>query len=60
MRGCHRALWRDGEVKILHYILLDKPWKSRQFDEEAAVLSLHGIWWRVWDEVEREWTTASE
>ncbi|KAK3504798.1 nucleotide-diphospho-sugar transferase [Neurospora crassa] len=55
MRDCHSTLWRDEDVKILHYIL-NKPWESRDFDENDKVESTHRLWWGVWEEVEREWT----
>ncbi|ESA43318.1 glycosyltransferase family 8 protein [Neurospora crassa] len=55
MRDCHASLWRDEDVKILHYIL-NKPWESRDFDENDKVESTHRLWWGVWEEVEREWT----
>lgn len=59
MRACHASLWRDDEVKILYYIL-NKPWKSRKFDKDDIVESLHGIWWNVWADVEREWTESED
>ena len=54
MRDCHSALWRDEDVKVLHYIL-NKPWESRGFDGDDEVESTHRLWWEAWDEVEREW-----
>ncbi|KAH9893708.1 nucleotide-diphospho-sugar transferase [Xylariomycetidae sp. FL2044] len=55
LRGCHPSLWRDDDVRILHYIL-NKPWKSRQYDRDDIVESTHGIWWDHFAGVEREWT----
>ncbi|OAX80542.1 hypothetical protein ACJ72_05121 [Emergomyces africanus] len=34
--GVHSAIWRDGEVKNVHYILSPKPW-----DEKEVVEGLH-------------------
>jgi hypothetical protein len=29
LRIIHKALWRDDEIRCLHYILDDKPWQTR-------------------------------
>ncbi|KAK1780271.1 nucleotide-diphospho-sugar transferase [Copromyces sp. CBS 386.78] len=55
MRDCHANLWKDEDVKVLHYIL-DKPWESKDFDREDKVQSTHMLWWEAWAEVEWEWT----
>ncbi len=55
MRACHAGLWKDGDVKILHYIL-NKPWKSRTYDAEDTIESTHKLWWDEFALVEREWT----
>ena len=55
MRACHAPLWRDADVRVLHYIL-DKPWKSRAFDASDTVQSTHRLWWDEFAHVEREWT----
>ena len=54
MRYWHEAMWRDGEVAALHYIV-DKPWDRRVAgDGVAGHLGrdgvTHGWWWGVWDE----------
>lgn len=54
LRSCHSDIWKDEDVKILHYIL-DKPWKSRTFDKNDLVQGLHGLWWDAFAEVEKEW-----
>jgi lipopolysaccharide biosynthesis glycosyltransferase len=54
MRECHADLWRDEDVKVLHYILA-KPWKSRTYRNDV-VESTHRLWWEFYAEVEREWT----
>ncbi|CAN9120314.1 glycosyl transferase family protein-like protein [Alternaria alternata] len=43
-KGVHDAIWRDEEVKNVHYILSPKPW-----DEEAGKCSqeIHEWWWTV-------------
>ena len=59
MRACHADLWRDDEVKVLHYIL-EKPWKSRTWDAADVIEETHGLWWTEFAEVEREWTGEGE
>lgn len=59
MRACHAPLWRDADVRVLHYIL-DKPWKSRAFDANDTIQSTHRLWWDEFAEVEREWKQAGE
>jgi len=29
MKGVHDAIWRDGRVKNIHYILSPKPWDEK-------------------------------
>ncbi|KAI1494684.1 nucleotide-diphospho-sugar transferase [Biscogniauxia mediterranea] len=59
MRSCHASLWRDEDVRILHYIL-DKPWKSRDFDANDTIQSTHRLWWEAFAEVEREWLEGAD
>ena len=33
LRDCHQPIWRDNEVKNVHYIL-DKPWDHKSQDEQ--------------------------
>ena len=54
MRYWHENLWRDEEVRALHYIV-DKPWQKRiASDGIAGHLGrdrvTHALWWRLWDE----------
>ncbi|KAH7068124.1 glycosyl transferase family protein-like protein [Paraphoma chrysanthemicola] len=43
-KGVHHQIWRDDEVKNVHYILSPKPW-----DEEKGKCSqeIHEWWWDV-------------
>ncbi|KAI1780380.1 glycosyltransferase family 8 protein [Hypoxylon cercidicola] len=59
MRDCHSALWRDEDVKILHYIL-NKPWKSRSYDANDTIESTHKLWWDEFALVEKEWTESKD
>lgn len=46
-RQAHPKMWRDEEVKNVHYIH-KKPWESREVgtvDEET-----HGWWWAEWEQ----------
>jgi len=58
MRDCHSALWKDDDVKILHYILA-KPWKSRTYANDR-IESTHKLWWDLYAEVEKEWTQSKD
>lgn len=53
MRDCHAPLWRDEDIKILHYIL-NKPWKSRTYKNDR-IESTHKLWWDEYAKVEEEW-----
>ncbi|KAI5820230.1 nucleotide-diphospho-sugar transferase [Pyronema omphalodes] len=44
LRWCHKEIWRDEEIKNIHYILSPKPWDSRDSQEET-----HAWWWEVTD-----------
>lgn len=49
LRIVHSALWRDEEVKCVHYILTDKPWLTRP-KEGQPLEGKHAVlnqWW--WD-----------
>lgn len=40
--GVHSAIWRDGEVRNVHYILSPKPWE----EEEEGADETHKWWHR--------------
>ncbi|KAJ4410537.1 hypothetical protein N0V91_002024 [Didymella pomorum] len=48
-KGVHDAIWRDDEVKNVHYIMSPKPWETRHMhhDEDLVV---HGWFWTANDE----------
>ncbi|CAE6476571.1 unnamed protein product [Rhizoctonia solani] len=56
MRKCHSAIWRDENVRNVHYIFKDKPWVlpegTDQLDEQFHVV--HGWWWDEWRRLEAE------
>ena len=54
MRNWHENIWRDEEVRGLHYIV-DKPWERRvASDRIGGYLGrdgvTHGWWWDIWEE----------
>ena len=54
MRYWHENIWRDDQVKVLHYIV-DKPWERRiASDGVAGHLGrdevTHRWWWDEWEE----------
>ncbi|KAG8691526.1 hypothetical protein FRC11_002116 [Ceratobasidium sp. 423] len=54
-RFTHPSMWRDDEVKCVHYVL-DKPWMEKPtWDSEAAdaVRVTHGWWWDALRRLER-------
>ena len=52
LRYVHPLMWDDDEVRCVHYILPDKPWKSRftplELEDELGVTNK---WW--WDQFDR-------
>jgi Glycosyl transferase family 8 len=51
LRTIHKNLWRDEEVRCLHYILPDKPWKARvgEGDPVDDLTELDRWWWERFD-----------
>ncbi|EEP81508.1 conserved hypothetical protein [Uncinocarpus reesii 1704] len=57
-KGVHEAIWRDDEIKNIHYILSPKPWDETwrgdaANDEKAASRSVdetHAWWWKITEE----------
>lgn len=60
IRYWHTALWRDEEIRALHYVV-DKPWERRNGKgEEAGYLGKDGethYWW--WEEFD-QWKASIE
>ncbi|KZV82848.1 glycosyltransferase family 8 protein [Exidia glandulosa HHB12029] len=53
VRVVHRRMWRDEEVKCLHYALPDKPWHGFPVDNDPFD-DLHKWWWTEFDVVRAE------
>ncbi|KAI0785979.1 nucleotide-diphospho-sugar transferase [Abortiporus biennis] len=56
LRDVHKPLWRDDEVRCLHYILAKKPWHlprgtAGQYEE------VHQWWWDKYEELSAEMKT---
>lgn len=54
MRQWHTNIWRDDEIKGLHYIV-DKPWEKRVASDGIGGHlgrdgDTHTWWWNVWDD----------
>lgn len=46
----HKPLWRDEEIRCLHYILADKPWQARVSKDGGGEYDKSHQWW--WDRLE--------
>lgn len=51
--GVHSEIWRDEEVKNVHYILSPKPWDEKG-GEEGQGDETHRWWWKVNNERSEE------
>ncbi|KAG5718848.1 hypothetical protein E4T56_gene6329 [Termitomyces sp. T112] len=60
LRYIHPNLWRDDEVRCLHYILPDKPWQSRvtSQESEAQLGEMNRWWWKQFDTLGEEMQTT--
>ncbi|BGP23836.1 glycosyltransferase family 8 protein [Rhodotorula toruloides] len=56
LRYCHAEMWRDEDVKIVHFIL-KKPWYY-MLPESDPDHELHTWWWKAFDELEASWGDA--
>ncbi len=43
-KGVHDPIWRDEEVKNVHYILSPKPWEDTDKESRSEI---HEWWWTV-------------
>ncbi|KAH7909110.1 glycosyltransferase family 8 protein [Hygrophoropsis aurantiaca] len=46
----HKPIWRDDEIRCLHYILADKPWQARVGLDSSGDYAKSHRWW--WDKLE--------
>jgi lipopolysaccharide biosynthesis glycosyltransferase len=48
MEGVHDAIWRDEEVKAVHYIFGTKPWHENvSLGDVSGLDELNAWWWRA-------------
>ncbi|KAH8080127.1 nucleotide-diphospho-sugar transferase [Filobasidium floriforme] len=50
LRKVHPGVWRDDEIRCLHYIL-DKPWEHLRSDPSADATGTHEWWWEKYEDV---------
>jgi hypothetical protein len=62
LRSIHKSLWRDEEVRCIHYILPDKPWKKRVRESDVVdeTTETHRWWWERFDKLVDELGEDSE
>ncbi|KAG9051300.1 hypothetical protein FS837_009567 [Tulasnella sp. UAMH 9824] len=57
LRTTHPKMWRDEDVKVVHYIM-DKPWQARigpgGKGEKSDFLATHAWWWDQYALLEKE------
>lgn len=51
LRILHAPLWRDKDIRCLHYILNDKPWK-RPRGSGGDYETVNGWWWDQYDKLQ--------
>jgi lipopolysaccharide biosynthesis glycosyltransferase len=45
IEGVHDFIWRDEEVRAVHYIFATKPWHEEKREGEIDGLDETGVWW---------------
>ncbi|KAE9410993.1 nucleotide-diphospho-sugar transferase [Gymnopus androsaceus JB14] len=53
LRLVHSQMWRDDEVRCLHYIFKDKPWETRT-PVPGPYEEVHVWWWKEFDSMMEE------
>ncbi|KAG8760380.1 hypothetical protein FRC14_003237 [Serendipita sp. 396] len=48
LRKTHASFWRDEDIRVVHYILDDKPWKDRPTDDESYE-EVKRWWWKSYE-----------
>lgn len=56
MEGVHDVIWRNEEVRIVHYIFAAKPWhETRKEGQTAGLDETEMWWWRAnWQRMDKE------
>lgn len=58
LRNAHPTVWKDEEVRVVHYILSDKPWQERPPKEEKDNGSYELVkrwWWEIYESMISTW-----
>lgn len=58
LRKAHQPLWRDEEIRCLHYILSVKPWHTKVVDEWEK--EMFQWWWDRYYPLEARLSQESE
>ncbi|KAJ5372183.1 Glycosyl transferase family 8 [Penicillium concentricum] len=45
IEGVHDCIWRDSEVRAVHYIFATKPWHEKVEEGDLSGLDETGVWW---------------
>ncbi|KAJ5816841.1 Glycosyl transferase family 8 [Penicillium robsamsonii] len=45
IEGVHDCIWRDSEVRAVHYIFATKPWHEEVKEGDLSGLDATGVWW---------------
>ncbi|KAG8835470.1 hypothetical protein FRC17_003037 [Serendipita sp. 399] len=48
LRKTHASFWKDEDIRVVHYIHDDKPWKDRPSDEESYE-EVKRWWWKSYE-----------
>ncbi|ORY91634.1 nucleotide-diphospho-sugar transferase [Leucosporidium creatinivorum] len=56
LRHCHPNMWRDEDVKNIHYIM-KKPWAQRLPIDDPNSFT-HQLWWDAYEELKASWGDA--
>jgi hypothetical protein len=52
LRVLHRPVWRDDEIRCLHYCLAEKPWHGKGTGGDYE--EINGWWWDMFDKLGEE------
>lgn len=58
LRIIHPQLWRDEEVRCVHYILSDKPWRTRPGRGDPQYEEVNQWWWDAFEGLRAEMAEA--
>lgn len=45
IEGVHDSIWRDSEVRAVHYIFATKPWHEKVSEGDLSGLDETVVWW---------------